>query len=252
MSDRQKEQKDRMKSRKKTSKEKRGKRTDTLTPAGLEALIREIMDEQLLTDVNAMHKSDGTWASKGNAKTYSLTKNNKFKDSDLEVPARGSITKNGKIASKFGMNSGSPDKQCGKLNIDGSKKRKTRSCKDYPANYTEGSEDFELIEVDKDGNESDRERHNRLFPGWDSQARLANGILGEEAEEAEVILSAADTVYFKELIKQELEQWQKEREAKLQQHRATSEATKSKGGCTWEEFLRLNQQLVAAEQPPKN
>ena len=175
-------------------------------------------EDELHTEVNAMHKADGTWASKSNAKTYSLTKNNKFKDSELEVPARGSITKNGKIASKFGMNSGSPDKQCGKLNIDGSKKKKTRSCKDYPANYTEGAEQTAAV-------------------GGTTAAGSGS-------------LASADAVYLKELIKQvieqELEQYQRELEAKLQR------SSQKEGGCTWGEFLRLNQQYVASQEPPKN
>jgi len=215
MSERQKEKRQALKKRSKKTKEKREKVKDTLTIDGLADIIREIMTEEgLLTDVNAMHKSDGTWASKANAKTYSLTKNNKFKDSELEVPARGSITKNGKISSKFGMNSGSPDKQCGKLNIDGSKKKKTRSCKDYPANYTEGAEQTAAV--------------------------------GARAVGADT-LSSADTLYFKELIKQELEKYEREMEAKLQ-----SRSRKKEGGCTWEEFLRLNQQYIASQEPPKN
>lgn len=210
MSDRDNEKRQTLKKRSKKTKEKREKIKDTLTIDGLAELIREIMTEEgLLTDVNAMHKADGTWASKANAKTYSLTKNNKFKDSELEVPARGSITKNGKISSKFGMNSGSPDKQCGRLNIDGSKKKKTRSCKDYPANY------------------SDKDKV-------------------DEANEPNA-MSSADTLYIKELIKQEIVRYTKELQSKLQ-----SRSSKKEGACTWEEFLRLNQQYVASQEPPKN
>jgi len=220
MSDRQKEKKETLKKRSKKTKEKREKIKDTLTIDGLAELIREIMTEEgLLTDVNAMHKADGTWASKANAKTYSLTKNNKFKDSELEVPARGSITKNGKISSKYGMNSGSPDKQCGRLNIDGSKKKKTRSCKDYPANYSEGAEQTAAV-------------------GGTTAARAGA-----------TTLSSADTLYFKELIKQELEKYERELEAKLQ---SRSRSSKKEGGCDWETFLRLNQQYVASQEPPKN
>ena len=104
----------------------------------LEKIINEEIERVL--EINALHKKDGTWASKDDAEIYSLTKNAKLKpgtDSDLEVPARGKYTKSGKVSAKFGMNTGKPDKQCGKLTIDGSKKKKTRSCKDYPENYTE-------------------------------------------------------------------------------------------------------------------
>jgi hypothetical protein len=105
----------------------------------VEAEIRKMMKE-----VNAAHKSDGTFAKKGKGVVYSLTKNAEddvAEDSELEVPARGRITSQGKIAAKYGMSTGDEEKQCGKLNISGAKKKKTRSCKDYPKNYwSEGDE----------------------------------------------------------------------------------------------------------------
>jgi hypothetical protein len=105
--------------------------------------LRElIMDEiRKLQEVNAFHSKTGRFSSKGNAETYSLTANaldNKTLSKDQEVPARGTVSKNGKIASKFGMNTSSPDKQCGRLTIKGKPKKKTRSCKDYPKKYKEG------------------------------------------------------------------------------------------------------------------
>ena len=93
-------------------------------------LLKMIQEElDALKEINPGHKEDGTWAEKGKGKVYSLTKNAEDdvgEDSELEVPARGTITSKGKIASKFGMSSGSPDKQCGKLNPhqDESNKRK--------------------------------------------------------------------------------------------------------------------------------
>lgn len=104
--------------------------------------LRVLMNEwkEFLSEINPYHKEDGTWGSKKNSSTYSLTKNamdDIKKDSDVEVPARGKVTKKGKISSKFGMNSGDDKKQCGRLNIDGHKKPKTRSCKDYPKHYDE-------------------------------------------------------------------------------------------------------------------
>ena len=93
-----------------------------------------------LEELNGFHKADGTWGSKENAKTYSLTKRAKkhlAKDSEVEI-GRGRVTKNGKVAAKFGMNGSDPDKACGRLTFDGDKKKKTRSCKDYPNNYKEG------------------------------------------------------------------------------------------------------------------
>jgi hypothetical protein len=105
----------------------------------LEKMVRDEV-EKLLDEVNPAHRSDGRFAAKGKGKTYSLTKNAEddvADDTELEVPARGSITSQGKIASKFGMNTGSPEKQCGRLSMDGNKKTKTRSCKDYPDTYKE-------------------------------------------------------------------------------------------------------------------
>jgi hypothetical protein len=217
MSDRQKEKRQTLKKRSKKTKEKREKIKDTLTIDGLADFIREIMTEEGLIAErgNPYHRADGTWGSKDNAVTYSSSRKKKYKDSELETPARGTITKSGKISSKFGMNTGSPEKQCGKINLKtGKKKKKTRSCKDYPANYTEGAEQT-----------------------------------GAGAGAGANTLSSADTLYFKELIKQELEKYERELEAKLQ---SRSRSSKKEGGCTWAEFLRLNQQYIASQEPPKN
>ena len=212
MSDRQKEKKETLKKRSKKTKEKREKIKDTLTIDGLADFIREIMTEEGLIAErgNPYHRADGTWGSKDNAVTYSSSRKKKYKDSKLETPARGTITKSGKISSKFGMSSGSPEKQCGKINLKtGEPKKKTRSCKDYPANY------------------SDKDKV-------------------DEANEPNA-MSSADTLYIKELIKQEIVRYTKELQSKLQ-----SRSSKKEGACTWEEFLRLNQQYVASQEPPKN
>tara|TARA_R110002110_G_scaffold268616_2_gene484393 strand:+ start:870 stop:1862 length:993 start_codon:yes stop_codon:yes gene_type:complete len=111
----------------------------TINRKRLKAIIEEEL-EKMKNEANPAHKADGTWAKKGKGKTYSLTKNaldDVGEDSELEVPARGAITSQGKIAAKYGMSTGSPDKQCGRLTIDGDKKKKTRSCKDYPKKYSE-------------------------------------------------------------------------------------------------------------------
>ena len=110
--------------------------------------------EAYCNEINAYHREDGTWGSKENAKTYSLTKRAKkhlAKDSEVEI-GRGRVTKNGKVAAKFGMNTGSPDKQCGRLNFSGDKKKKTRSCKDYPENYKESL--LTEPEIAEDGSEN--------------------------------------------------------------------------------------------------
>ena len=128
------------------------------------AQLKEIILEEMLAvlEANPSHLSNGQFAKKGQGKVYSLTANAKddvASDSELEVPARGSITKNNKISSKFGMNSGSPEKQCGRLDIDGSKKKKTRSCKDYPKNYWDKTLNDGLELVDEDINQSQLEAY---------------------------------------------------------------------------------------------
>jgi len=110
----------------------------------LEEIIREELEA--MREANPGHDAKGRWARKGSGVVYSLTANAKddvADDSELEVPARGRITKQGKIAARYGMSTGDPDKQCGKLNIDGSSKKKTRSCKDYPKNYWDKKESLD-------------------------------------------------------------------------------------------------------------
>ena len=107
-----------------------------ITKQRLRELIREEIER--LLEVNPYHGKDGTFVSKENAKTYSLTKSAEDdvgEESDLEVPARGTLTKTGKVSAKYGMNTSGPEKQCGRKTIQGTGKRKTRSCKDYPKTY---------------------------------------------------------------------------------------------------------------------
>lgn len=209
-----KKKKQTLKRRSQRTKEKREKIKDTLTIDGLEELIREVIEEmELLTNVNAMHDENGRFSTKSRAKVYSLTKNNKFKNSDLEVPARGDITKNGKISSRYGANSGSPETQCGRLTIDGKPKKKTRRCYDYRKGNTYSSQN-------------------------------------EQQEEENSVMSSADTLYLKALIKKEFEHLKKEFLATQHQQRASTKK-KEGGGCTWQNFLRLNQQYIASQEPPK-
>jgi len=105
--------------------------------------LKEIILDEIrkFEEVNALHSKSGKFSSKEDAAVYSLTANaldNKTRSPDQEIPARGRATKKGKISSKFGMNTGKPDKQCGRLTIKGKPKKKTRSCKDYPSKYKEG------------------------------------------------------------------------------------------------------------------
>ncbi len=111
-------------------------------------IIKQIILEEFYLEVNAAHGADGKFAKKGQGKVYSLTKNAEDDvgpDSDLEVPARGNITSQGKISSRYGMNTGDPDKNCGRLTIDGKKKKKTRSCKNYPKDYWDEGQELDEI-----------------------------------------------------------------------------------------------------------
>jgi len=130
--------------------------------------LRRIIEEEIscLLEANPKHDSKGRFSNQATAKTYSLTANaeDDVSSDDLEVPARGKITSTGKVGAKYGMNTGSPDKQCGRLTIDGTEKKKTRSCKDYPKKY------------------------------WDEE-----GVLGEDE-----VMSPADDAYIKGLVVQQV------------------------------------------------
>jgi len=183
----------------------------------------------MLAEINAYHKKDGTWGSKENAKTYSLTKRAKkhlAKDSEVEI-GRGRVTKNGKVSAKFGMNTGSPDKQCGRLTIQGDKKPKTRRCRDYPQNYGSVKEEEVLLASPdipsveepenqttihpkiksnpvkkgirvrigekkrakkKEPKEREHRRKERIFNGYDDLRRLAKGITENEQSVKQVTL----------------------------------------------------------------
>jgi hypothetical protein len=115
----------------------------TIDKTRIKRMIKEEI-EKLFLEANPAHKGKGPgggrFAKKGQGKVYSLTKNaldDVNPEGELEVPARGRITSQGKISSKFGMNGGDPDKNCGRLTIDGNSKKKTRRCDDYPAKYEE-------------------------------------------------------------------------------------------------------------------
>ena len=250
-------------------------------------LLKMIQEElDALKEINPGHKEDGTWAEKGKGKIYSLTKNAEDdvgEDSELEVPARGTITKNNKISSKFGMSSGSPDKQCGKLNIDGSKKKKTRSCKDYPKTYSQVEEkkstpgrvkqkkDTERRNRFKNRNDliprtidSDNIRKDKLFGDGELRS-LAHGIAEEEEDfpywetdskgsfrprylkqdEIGEVLDQQDEIYMKAIIKRELS-------AALKSIRAQAAKQPSnesdKNGCSWANIMNALRDIERAEK----
>lgn len=91
----------------------------------------------LLQDVNPYHKGPGAgggqFTSKKRGKIYSVTGN--ARDNVKNIPVGRGTNKDGKPVALFGVNSGSPDKQCGRMTIDGDKKKKTRRCYKYPKKY---------------------------------------------------------------------------------------------------------------------
>ena len=193
----------------------------------LEKIIREELE--LFYEVNPAHKGKGPgggrFAKKGQGKTYSLTKNAEddvAEDSELEVPARGNITKSGKISSKFGMNTGDPDKQCGRLEIDGQKKKKTRRCVDYPDKYW--TEDVDQAELGA------RSRSGARRAGARTKTRSKKDLM-----------SPADDAYLQALIKNELE-------IALKQVQATGKGGR---GCTWKELMNALMDIETAQKGRK-
>lgn len=179
----------------------------------------------LLKEYNPYKDEKGHTTSKEDAVVYSLTGRAKdlVKDPKKKVPQRGTV-KNGKVSAKFGMNTGSPEKQCGRLTIQGDKKQKTRSCKDYPKNYGSVKEEDVLLATPKmvqddvplndatiapptkkkarkkgirvrinekkkdkkEKKEREHRRKERIYPGYDELRRLSKGIMEEVVEEETV------------------------------------------------------------------
>jgi len=102
-------------------------------------MIEEELEAVRLEEYNALHSpSTGKFQKKGKGKAvYSLTGNARsVVGKDTKVPNRGTTTNDGKtVSAKFGMNTGSQEKACGRKTIDGDKKKKTRRCSDYPKDY---------------------------------------------------------------------------------------------------------------------
>ena len=120
--------------------------TYMLTKRDLIQMIEEEIDA--LNELNAHHDSRGRFSNRSKSKVYSLTQNavdDLGTGSDLKAPARGKPTGKNKVSAKFGMNTGSPDKQCGKLTIDGKPKKKSRRCMDYPKKYWDKIDEEEVL-----------------------------------------------------------------------------------------------------------
>ena len=229
--------------------------------------------EEEIEEVNPAHGSDGRFAKKGQGKTYSLTRNALDNETakNMDVPARGTITKQGKVSAKFGMNTGDPDKQCGRLDISGDKKKKTRSCKDYPKNYWNEEKEREESEYIKNkkkqtkrknhlknkrdsvprSNDSPAVRREKVFPGTEDMFRLARGIAEEQAQkelprwdsngklEEEERHVETDDAYLKGLIKAAVFDGIA---------KAREEAAKQGQRYSWNQIMKLIQDLETAQK----
>ena len=147
----------------------------TLTIDLLKEMIRAQIDEINPYHSGKNNKEGGRFVSKADAVssggTYSLTDNAKDdvgEDGQHEAPARGGVTATGKVKPYFGA-MGNTDKACGRLYKNGSKKPKSRRCRDY-----------------------------------DKKAKY-----GQVDEQAQTGISSADMTYIKELIKAEVSKLKK-------------------------------------------
>jgi len=124
----------------------------------MEIIKEELNRSGLKLEANPSHRRAGAGGGKGGQFTkrgagniYSLSddaKDNIGKDSKLKAPARGVETADGGVgAVKFGANTGSPEKQCGRKEFtSGKDKNPTRSCSDYPNLYELLLDDVRLDE----------------------------------------------------------------------------------------------------------
>ena len=147
----------------------------------LHAVMKE--REDALLEINPYHKGTGSgggrFTTKDRGKIYSVPHKHDVKN----IPKGRGINKGGKPVAKFGVNTGEPDKQCGKVTIDGNPKRKTRRCSDYPKSYWDQvkTEDLDpetalpISDLQAGKNRTPSERKHRL--GYDRELqRLARGV----------------------------------------------------------------------------
>jgi hypothetical protein len=141
----------------------------------------------ILDEINAYHDEKGRWSSEANAKIYSITQNAEEERGGMEKK-RGKYS-GGKVRSLYGANTGSPEKQCGKIDFKtGKRKRKTRSCKDYPRNYGQTDEDLDPITAlpisDEEAGKTrtPQRRKDRNLPGSGDLISMANGIMEVNGE----------------------------------------------------------------------
>lgn len=110
------------------------------------AAAREIDENEVdgfIVELNRFHDEKGRFSSKKNAKTASVT-TKVAKERGIK-PERGKVSPStGKVTSLYGANTGSPEKQAGRVDFKTSKpKPKTRSLKDYPKTYDELDEELD-------------------------------------------------------------------------------------------------------------
>ena len=109
------------------------------------AAAREIDEngvDGFIVELNKFHDEDGRFSSQKDAETASVT-TKVAKERGIK-PERGKVSPStGKVTSLYGANTGSPEKQAGRVDFKTSKpKPKTRSLKDYPKTYDELEEDL--------------------------------------------------------------------------------------------------------------
>lgn len=147
-------------------------------------ITAEELRRMILDELNAYHDEKGRWSSEKDAVIYSVTQNAEEERGGMEKK-RGKY-RNGKVTSLYGANTGAPDKQCGKVDFKtGKRKRKTRSCKDYPENYKEDLDPITALPTSSEEGrkaKTPRRRKARNFPGYGEMAKLANGLMEIDGE----------------------------------------------------------------------
>lgn len=151
-------------------------------------------DDEPIDEANPYHSSATGRFTDKSGEIYSLTKN--AKDNVSKIPVGRGKNKAGKPVAKFGMNTGAPEKQCGRLTIDGDKKKKSRSCSNYPKNYWDKqNEELDLASglpvSDEEGRQqrTPQKRKDKLGVMPAELSKLARGLM-EDAE----IFEAATTL----------------------------------------------------------
>lgn len=115
--------------------------TYTISKQDLRDIIKQELEaaikERSLTEINPYHhgkgRSGGQFTTKEKGDIYSVP--HKHKSKVKNIPTGRGKNKKGKPVAKFGMSSGSPEVQCGRMTVDGNPKKKTRRCDDYPRKY---------------------------------------------------------------------------------------------------------------------